>query len=148
VDASIRVITLGVRDVERSRRFYVDGLGWRPTLELPEVVFVQVGHGLLLALFGAADLEVDAGAPDHLWQDGPGSPRFSLGSNVDSEAEVDRAFDRAVGSGAVALKPPQRASWGGYHAYWCDPDGYVWEIVHNPGLTVGSDGTVSFADAT
>jgi hypothetical protein len=67
---------------------------------------------------------------------------FALAQNVDSEAEVDTVFARAVAAGATALKEPQHASFGGYHAYVADPDGHRWEIAHNPGWSVDDDGTV------
>jgi catechol 2,3-dioxygenase-like lactoylglutathione lyase family enzyme len=110
-----------------------------PTFEVEgEVVFYQVGHGLVLGLFGLDDLGTDAGVPAT-----PGTS-FSLASNVDSEAAVDAAVERARAAGATVLKEPQRASFGGYHAYIADPDGHRWEIAHNPGLTVAADGTVTF----
>jgi catechol 2,3-dioxygenase-like lactoylglutathione lyase family enzyme len=139
VDQKLTVLTLGVRDLARSRAFYTDSLGWTPTLDIEdEVVFYQVGHGLLLALFGLDDLGNDAGHPAT-----PGTP-FSLGHNVDSEDAVDAATERARAAGATILKEPQRASFGGYHAYVADPDGHRWEIVYAPGIAIGDDGTVRF----
>lgn len=138
----LNVITLGVADLQRSRRFYRDGLGWTPLLEVDgEVVFFQVNHGLLLALFGLDDLGRDAGHAAI-----PGSP-ISLGQNLESPAAVDEAVARAVDAGATLLMPGKRAEWGGYNAYIADPDGHRWELVHNPGLRVADDGTVVFGDA-
>jgi catechol 2,3-dioxygenase-like lactoylglutathione lyase family enzyme len=145
VDPHLTLVTLGVRDVAASRRFYVEGLGWRPTLDLPEVVFVQVGHGLLLALFAADALEADVGsgaAPG----DAATAP-VTLAHNVGSEQEVDTAMARAAAAGARVLKPARRAEWGGYHGYVADPDGFRWEIAHNPGLVVDADGAVRFTEA-
>lgn len=45
----------------------------------------------------------------------------------------------------AVLKPAQRAEWGGYHGYFADPAGTVWEVAHNPGMTVAADGTVTFS---
>lgn len=140
VDQRLQLVTLGVRDLAASRRFYVDGLGWVPSLDLPEVVFLQVGHGLLLSLFGTTDLDADVGAAAAA---GPGS--FSLAQNVGSEAEVDAAQAAAVAAGGRVLKPAQPAAFGGYHCYVADPDGFRWEIAHNPGLTVHADGRVTIA---
>jgi uncharacterized protein len=140
VRQAVTLVTLGVSEVAAARRFYVDGLGWTPVLDRPEVVFLQVGHGLVLGLFGRADLAGDATAE-------AGSPpgAFSLACNVDSEAEVDDAVARWVAAGGTVVKPAQVASFGGYHAYLADPDGFRWEVAHNPGLTVAEDGTVRFA---
>jgi uncharacterized protein len=141
MDPRLSLLTLGVHDLAVSRRFYVDGLGWPPLLDLPEVVFVQIGPGLLLGLFGAGDLEADIAGPGATVPDGPG--RFTLAHNVSSASEVDEAVARAVAAGAELLKAPQRAAFGGYHAYVADPDGVRWEIAHNPGFSVADDGTVT-----
>jgi uncharacterized protein len=136
----VTLITLGVADLERSRRFYVAGLGWAPTFEVPgEICFIQVGHGLVLGLWDLAKLGDDAGAPATT-----GTP-FTLASNVGSDAEVDAAFARAVEAGATPLKAPApHPHVPMYHAYVADPDGHRWEIAHNPGLTVDADGSVRF----
>jgi predicted lactoylglutathione lyase len=132
-------ITLGVADVTASQRFYVDGLGWEPTLALEEVCFLQVAPGVLLALWAADALAQDTGRT-------PSSPsggveRVALASNVASAAEVDAAVERVVAAGGTVLKAPQATSFG-YHAYVADPDGVCWEIAHNPGWSVDDDGTV------
>jgi catechol 2,3-dioxygenase-like lactoylglutathione lyase family enzyme len=138
VDQHVTFITLGVADLAASRRFYVDGLGWSPRFEVPgEITFFQVGHGLVLGIWGLEQLGADAGAPATT-----GTP-FALASNVGSAAEVDAAVDRARAAGATVLKAPE---WHPeiriYHAYVADPDGHRWEIAYNPGLTVDADGTV------
>ena len=137
----VSLITLGVADVSESRRFYVDGLGWSPVLDLEgEITFFQVGHGLVLGIWDLAKLGADAGRPATA-----GTP-FTLASNLDSETAVDAAVERARAAGATVLKEPQRADFGGYHAYVADPDGHRWEIAHNPGLTVDADGSVHFGE--
>ncbi|MEU3554758.1 VOC family protein [Streptomyces fragilis] len=133
----LSLVTLGVGDLLVSRRFYSEGLGWSPLLDLDEVVFYQMGPGLALALFPLADLAADVGSPATA-----GTP-FTLARNVGSPAEVDEAMARAAAAGAKVLKPAQRAAFGGYHGYFADPDGHRWEICHNPGWSVAEDGTVS-----
>jgi uncharacterized protein len=135
----VTFITLGVADLAASRRFYLDGLGWTPLLDLEgEITFFQVGHGLVLGIWGIDKLGDDAGAPATT-----GTP-FALASNVDSEGAVDAAVERARQAGATVLKEPE---WHPeiriYHAYVADPDGHRWEVAYNPGLTVSDDGTVS-----
>jgi catechol 2,3-dioxygenase-like lactoylglutathione lyase family enzyme len=135
----LSLLTVGTADLARSRAFYVDGLGWEVAWENDEVVFVQLGHGLLLALFGIDDLAADAGLPGLP----AGSGSLSLARNVGSPDEVDALVEVAVAAGATVVKPPQRAAFGGYHAYLTDPDGVLWEVAHNPGFTVGPDGRPS-----
>lgn len=133
----LNFVTLGVADLAASTTFYSTGLGWTPLLEVPgEVVFYQVGPGLTLGLFPLSHLGADIGFPAM-----PGTP-FSLSQNLGSPAEVDAAMEEARAAGATVLKEPQRAEFGGYHGYFADPDGHRWEICHNPGWSVGADGTV------
>ncbi len=138
----LTLATIGVADLGRSRAFYVDGLGWEVAFENDEVVFVRIGHGLLLGLFGAADLAADAGV-DRL---SPGSGSMSLAKNVGTEDEVDAFVEEAVAAGGTEVKRPQRAAFGGYHAYVADPDGVLWEVAHNPGLTFDADGRVTIGE--
>ncbi len=134
---SIRVVTLGVEDLARSRAFYSDGLGWTPLRDLEEIVFYQAGFGLVFAIWPLRALAEDVGAA--LTR----GSSFSLGHNVDAREEVDEVIDRARRAGAKILKEPQDAPlFGGYQGYFADPDGYLWDVVYNPGLTVAEDGTV------
>jgi hypothetical protein len=140
MEARLDILTLGVPDLDAAHRFYVDGLGWEPALVVEgEVVFIQVGHGRLLALFGASDLEKDAGGAK--LGDAASAP-LSLAHNVGSPEEVSRIMEQAEAAGATILKPAQRAFWGGFHGYFADPAGFRWEIAHNPNFRVEPDGRV------
>jgi len=132
----ITVITLGVEDLERAVAFYRDGLGW-PTQgiigsEFPDgaVAFFSLAGGLQLALWPRASLAKDAGVrPGH-----PNPAELSLGYNVLESSAVDEIFAIAVAAGAAPTKSPGPTFWGGYAAYFQDPDGHLWEIVFNPDL--------------
>ena len=132
----LNLVTIGVVDLRRARTFYVDGLGWEVAFENDEVVFVHLGHALLLGLFGAADLADDAEVEPLT----PGSGSLSLARNVSTPDEVDAIIELAASVGATVVKRPQPAAFGGYHAYFRDPDGVLWEIAHNPGFSFGPDG--------
>lgn len=159
MDQRLDLITLGVADLARSRAFYVDGLGWEPALDLPEIVFLQVNAGLLLGLWPRDELAADQGERGAREgrseaEQGGGSeqpnrhgeasaaPLFTLAHNVGSEAAVDAAVERVVRAGGRVVKAAQHAAFGGYHAYVADPDGIRWEIAHNPGWHVEPDGRV------
>ena len=143
MEPRLTLVTLGVTDLAAARTFYVDGLGWRPVLDAGEAVFIQVGHGLLLSLYGREDLAREAGTSA-----GPtGPPPFSLAHNVGSEAEVHRVVTAMRSAGGTVVAEPARASWGGVTAYVADPDGFRWEIAWNPGLVVGADGAVRMGPA-
>jgi catechol 2,3-dioxygenase-like lactoylglutathione lyase family enzyme len=140
MDPRVHFITLGVADVESARAFYVDGLGWPSSFDVPGVItFIQVGPGLLLALFGADDLDADIGQAGHA----AGAPPFTLAQVVATEDKVTATLAAAQAAGATILKPAQHADFGGFHGYFADPAGFRWEIATNPGWSVAPDGTVS-----
>lgn len=142
VQQHVNVVTLGVADVARAYAFYVDGLHWRPTLYVPgEVLFLQVGGGVVLALWSIDAMAGESGptAPPVAAE---GRAPVTLGHNVDGADEVDAVLSGAVAAGGAVLVPGARRAWGGYSGYFADPDGYRWEVVHNPGLVVHSDGRV------
>lgn len=127
MEPRISLITLGVADLERAIRFYRDGLGLPMRESPPGVAFFET-RGTWLSLFPREELAKDAGVQ----ADGTGFRRFSLAHNVRTEPEVDATLARAVAAGATLIKPAQRAFWGGYSGYFADPDGFLWEVAHNP----------------
>jgi catechol 2,3-dioxygenase-like lactoylglutathione lyase family enzyme len=138
---SISLITLGVADLDRARAFYA-ALGWEATEAHEGVVFIQLA-GQVLGLFGRADLAADQKRPvDEL-----GTGAMTLARNFAGEAEVDAGFALALAAGATALKPPERAEWGGYSGYFADPDGHVWELAMNPFWPLADDGTLTLPAA-
>lgn len=130
----ITVITLGVDDLERSLRFYRDGLGWKTEgiigqeFEHGAVVFIELQQGLKLALWPRASLAHDSG----LTLTPPSPTELSIGHNVASKAEVDSVMARAAKAGAGIVKPAHDTFWGGYAGYFQDPDQHLWEVVWNP----------------
>jgi catechol 2,3-dioxygenase-like lactoylglutathione lyase family enzyme len=134
----ISVVTLGIADVARSKRFYVEGFGWQPVFDNEEVVFYQM-NGLMLGTWLRVSLEADmqqtASPP-------PGAA--SYGHNVASEAEVDAAIARLVAAGGRLLRPADAPPHGGYRGYVADPDEHVWEIAFNPAWPINAEGHVTF----
>lgn len=137
--ARISVITLGVDDLERSVRFYREGLGL-PTrgvigqeFEHGAVAFFDLASGLKLALWPRRSLAWDSGLP--LAPTGVAvSTEFSLGHNVGSKSEVDEVAAQVEAAGGTIVKRPHETFWGGYAAYFLDPDQHLWEVVWNPQL--------------
>ena len=126
------MITLGVRDLAASVRFYEQGLGLPRMDSPPEVAFFTL-NGSWLGLYGLESMAEDAGVP----ADGTGFAGFTIAHNLDSEAAVDELLGQAVSAGARLVKPAQKVFWGGYSGYFADPDGYLWEVAHNPLFWVG-----------
>jgi len=137
MDQRASLITLGVTDLARARRFYENGLGWTPLSALDEVAFYQL-PGLGFALFEKAALEVDAGRP----VDGAFSG-VAIAINERSKADVDRTIAQAVAAGGRVTKPAEDAPWGGYSGYFADPDGHAWEVCYNPSFPIGPDGRIT-----
>ena len=92
MEQQVNFVTLAVEDVDRSRAFYVDGLGWEPATGLAPI---------------------------------------TLAHNVTSPGEVDDVLRDAAAAGAD-VSPGEGREWGGYSGYFADPDGYRWEVAHNP----------------
>ncbi len=130
----ITVITIGVDDLDRSLRFYRDGLGLSTEgivgkeFEYGAVVFIPLQSGVRLALWPRKSIAHDTGLP----LSPASSTEFTLGHNVSSKAEVDMVMAQAEQAGAVIVKPAQDTFWGGYAGYFQDPDGHLWEVVWNP----------------
>ena len=133
----VSVVTLGVADLGRARRFY-EAWGWTAWSALADVVFFQC-NGLVLGLYGAADLATDQGRPGAAL----GTGAITLAQNYPSEAEVDRVFEAALAAGGTMLKRPQATEWGGYSGYVADPDGHPWELAVNPFWELEADGSVT-----
>lgn len=130
----ITLITLGVDDLERSLRFYRDGLGF-PTngivgteFEHGAVAFFDLDSGLKLALWPRQSIAHDTG----LAVSPPSPVDFTIGHNVASKEEVDAVMRQAATAGAVSIKAAGSTFWGGYAGYFQDPDGHVWEVAYNP----------------
>lgn len=135
----ITIITIGVDDLERSLRFYRDGLGL-PTegivgteFEDGAVAFFDLQAGVKLALWPRRSISHDTGIPQ-----GPPSPtELTLGHNVASRGDVDSVMQPAKNAGARIVKQAHDTFWGGYAGYFQDPDGHLWEVAWNPQLPVG-----------
>ena len=128
----ISVITLGVKNIEQSIKFYRDELGFPKMDSPPEVAFFTL-NGSWLGLYGRDALAKDASVSAQ----GSGFNEFTLSHNVESEEEVDRVMAHAEAAGAAIVKQAQKAFWGGYHGYFKDPDGHLWEVAHNPFIRIG-----------
>ena len=130
----ITVITIGVDDLERSLRFYRDGLGLKTEgifgteFEYGAVAFFDLQAGLKLGIWPRKSISLDTGLP----LGSPSATELSIGHNVSSKAEVDAVMEQAKRAGAVIVKPAQDTFWGGYAGYFQDPDGHLWEVVWNP----------------
>jgi catechol 2,3-dioxygenase-like lactoylglutathione lyase family enzyme len=137
VDQRVSLITLGVSDLDRARRFY-EALGWRTGASpADDVVFFQAG-GMIVALWGREQLAEDSGV-----EDGGGWGGVTLAYNVRTPEEADTLIGQARAAGARIAREPGTTFWGGYSGIFVDPDGHPWEVAHNPHWTLAEDGSVS-----
>lgn len=130
----ISMVALAVNDLEKSIQFYKNGLGLPKMDSPPGVAFFNL-NGTWLGLSERNALAEDATVSP----EGSGYNGFSLAHNVASEEEVDQVIEEAISAGANLVKPVQKASWGGYHGYFKDPDGHLWEVAYNPFAWVGPE---------
>jgi uncharacterized protein len=122
------IITLGCKDLKRSRRFYEKGLGFkRSSASQDNIAFYSTG-GVVLALYPWKLLAEDAQVTGKR----SGFSGITLAHNVASKKQVSRILAKAVKAGGKVVKPAQDASWGGHSGYFADPDGHLWELAWNP----------------
>jgi catechol 2,3-dioxygenase-like lactoylglutathione lyase family enzyme len=134
----LSLVTLGVADLDRSIAFY-EGLGWTRSMRGAEgVAFFQLG-GIGLSLFPLFDLAADAGldqVPVSPWRG------IALAHNVRTPAEVDEIAAAVSSLGGAIFSLPTEKFWGGYSAYFGDPDGHLWELAWNPGFPLDDAGNL------
>ena len=124
MNAQVSAILLGVRDMEKSKAFYTEGLGWKIQQDYHVSVFFVQRGGTLVGFYGRDGLAAMVGATPG----GTGFPGFVLNYVVRSEARVDEILAEAGKAGATILKPATTLQWGGYGGSFADPDGYIWNI--------------------
>jgi len=128
MNQQLHLITLGVRDFERSYQFYTEILGWKPSsASQDDVAFFQT-IGVVLAIYPREKLAKDA----LISPEGSGFSGITLAYNAQSESEVDEIISNLKSKGVQIIKEPQKAFWGGYSSYFADPDDYRWEVAYNP----------------
>jgi uncharacterized protein len=138
VEPRLTLLTLGVDDVARSRKFY-EALGFVASGPSDDDVAFYMAGGIVLSLYNRASLIRDTGLPD-------GKPGFSgvtLAHNVRTEAQVAAVLDEAVTAGARLVKGAHKVFWGGTIGYFADPDGHLWEVAYNPGFPLDDKGTIA-----
>jgi uncharacterized protein len=139
VEQRLSLVTLGVADLDASRRFY-EALGWRETPRAEGVVFFQAG-GMVVALWERAALAEDSGVDDT-----GGWGGITLAHNVATPKAVDSVIEEARAAGGTIPREPSATFWGGYSGVFIDPDGHPWEVAHNPYWTLADDGSISLVE--
>jgi catechol 2,3-dioxygenase-like lactoylglutathione lyase family enzyme len=124
MNSHVSSILLGVRDMERSKRFYTEGLGWKVRDDWGISVFFVPHGGSIVGFYGRDGLAASVGVSS----EGTGFSGLVLNYVVRSEARVDEVMAEAKKAGAKILKPAGKEQWGGYTGAFADPDGYVWGI--------------------
>ena len=130
MDQRVSFITLVVTDLDATRRFYVDGLGWEPVIDVAgEVLMFAVAEKVVLSLWVESGFVEEIGhAPTR-----GGTPPITLSHNVATPRGVDTVLEQAAAAGAAEVGRATEREWGGYSGYFADPDGFRWEVAYNPG---------------
>lgn len=128
----LNLLTLGVRDMVASLKFYRDGLGFDVSIigdeEQPGVIFFK-NKGTKISLFPVEELILDIASEEELTAP-TGFTGVTLAYNGKSKAEVDEVMEQAVAAGAEMIKAPQATSWGGYGGYFKELNGFYWEVAY------------------
>jgi len=135
MEQRMSVITLGVRDLARARKFYEEGMGWHRDAGDDDVAFYQL-PSFVLSLYGWPLLAKDAELP----AEGTGFRGVSIGYCTRSKEEVDSLLATAEAAGATVQVAAHDTFWGGYGGYFSDPDGHLWEVAWNPFWTLTDAG--------
>ncbi len=140
MEQRLSFITLATGDLDAARTFYRDGLGWEPLADVAEeIIFFQVNPGLVLGLFDAEKFDEDLLQA----RTTSGASGLTLSQNVAHREEVAVTMEKMQAAGGTVLKPAQEGAFGGiFHGHVADPNGVIWEIAHNPGWSIDSDGVV------
>lgn len=124
----LHIVTLGVNNLKRSCKFYLDALGWKPSESSDENIAFYNQTGIVLGLYPLDKLAEDA----KLSPERSGFSGVTLAINLNSKEEVDELYNRVIENGGKSLVEPRETFWGGYDAYFADPDDNSWEIAWNP----------------
>jgi catechol 2,3-dioxygenase-like lactoylglutathione lyase family enzyme len=140
MDQRVSLITLGVRDLARSRQFY-EALGWRHADRSGDDVYFFQAGGMVVALWSREELAADSTVTD-----AGGWGGITLAYNTRSAEEVDAVLAEAASAGATIGRTGAETAWGGYSGIFIDPDGHPWEVAHNPYWPMTDDGSIDLLD--
>lgn len=141
MEPRISIITLGVSDLNRSLKFYRDGLGFPTTMTPDDGIIFFKTSGTCFALYPIDKLAEDVG-PEFKVAPNAGFSGITLAHNARIKEDVDHILNSAVEAGGKLEKPAQDTFWGGYSGYFSDPDGYVWEIAYADSWKFNDDGSL------
>ena len=137
MEQRVSLVTLGVADYARAKAFY-EALGWSAALDIEETAFFQA-NGVILVLWARDKLGPDLGISD----DGAQWSGIALAHNVGSREAVHEVIEQARANGAEIVREPSDTFYGGYAGSFRDLDGHAWEIAHNPGFGLDSEGNIT-----
>lgn len=124
----LNIVTLGVKDLQKSTSFYKDVLNWQPTKDSDEKITFFYQDGIVLGLYPLDELAKDA----EISAERSGFSGVTLAINLDSKEAVDELYNSIIEKGGKSLVAPRDTFWGGYDCYFADPDGNAWEIAWAP----------------
>jgi len=130
MNPQVSAITLGVKDLNRAKQFYSEGLGCPIQQDQGGFVSFSLGNGTSgLTLYTWGALAADAGVA----ADGSGFRGFTLNYIVPSTERVNEVLAQAKRAGGKIVKAGQRAQWSGYFGYFSDPEGFLWKVASSAG---------------
>ena len=124
----LNMVTLGVKNLEVSKKFYQDALGWKPAKGSDDKIIFYNQHGIVFGLYPIDKFAEDVLLPNNK----SGLSGVALAINLDSKEAVDQLYGQVIKNGGKPLVEPRDTFWGGYDCYFADPNGQHWEIAWAP----------------
>jgi uncharacterized protein len=134
----VHILTLGVKDIERAKRFYEKVFGWTVSSASNDHIIFFHTPGIVVALYPRDLLAEDVSVA----QKGSGFTGVTFAHNVPEKTHVAEFLARAESADGRIVKPAQDVFWGGHSGYFADLDGHLWEVAWNPHFTFAKDGSL------
>lgn len=133
----LSLLTIGVRNLDLMKNFYLNQFGWTLMLEQGDIVFFKL-NGFILSLYPSTELAKDIG----IEAEGGNFKQITTALLLPSIDDVNALFAELSAKNVTVIKSPEKVFWGGYSGYVADPENNYWEIAFNPFIEMDEAGNI------